>query len=225
MKFNERLYVGNAEATPMSVMCNLGYRMPGNATIMTNVKPNMKQVIAYECGYDGKMMRYFMGYVESYKQINQGQYSLFCRELVGALRNPLPVSIQHTTLKELLAQVTIMTGLEFVSLDTDYMNTPVPHVINHGTGFALLDSLGDSFDIPKYLWQQMGDGRIFVGSWLDSMWYNRNIPIAYDLISQASINTVEVPCMPQLRPGVMVNGQRVRTIQQNKNKMLLTWMD
>ncbi len=67
--------------------------------------------------------------------------------------------------------------------------------------------------------------RIFVGSWLDSMWHERNIPIAYELISQASINTVEVPCMPMLRPGVMVNGQRVRTIQQNKNKMLLTWMD
>lgn len=225
MKFNERLYVGNTEAIPMSVMCNLGYRMPGTATIMTNVKPNMQQVIAYECGYDGKMMRYFMGYVESYKQINQGQYSLFCRELVGALRNPFPVSIQHITLKDLLTQITTITGLDFVSLDKDYMNTPVPYVINHGTGFALLDSLGDSFDIPKYLWQQMGDGRIFVGSWLDSMWYNRNIPIAYDLISQASINTVEVPCMPQLRPGVMVNGQRVRTIQQNKNKMLLTWMD
>lgn len=225
MKFNERLYVGNTEAIPMSVMCNLGYRMPGNATIMTNIKPNMKQMVAYECGYDGKMMRYFMGYVESYKQINQEQYSLFCRELIGVLRNPLPISIQHVTLKALLEYVTTITGLEFVLPEADYTNTPAPYVINHSTGFALLDSLGDSFDIAKYVYQQMGDGRVFVGSWLDSLWCDRNIPIAYELISQASINTVEVPCMPMLRPGVMVNGQRVRSIQQNKNKMLLTWMD
>ncbi|TOG35883.1 hypothetical protein CGJ02_26735, partial [Vibrio parahaemolyticus] len=80
-------------------------------------KPSMREIVAYECGYNGKLVRWFMGYVESYKQINSDTYSLFCRELSAVLRNSLPLAMQHKTLTDVLNRVTQITGLHFVIPD------------------------------------------------------------------------------------------------------------
>lgn len=224
MKLNERLFIGNQEAKPIDVVCNLAYRSPGTATILTNIQPNMKQLVAYECGYNNTLTRWFMGYVESYKQINQGAYSLFCRELSAALRNTLPLAIQHATLTDVLSTVTTITGLQFVTPDNDYVKTPAPYIINHGTGYTLLDDLGDVYGIKKYTWQQQGDGRIFVGSWSDSLWNGRNIPIPHQYLENAQNNSAQIPMNPLLRPGVLINGQRVRNIELHKEKMQIQWM-
>lgn len=224
MKLVERLYLGDSEAKIIDTVCSLAYRSPGTATILTDRAPNMQQVIAYECGYDNTIIRYFMGYVESYKQINNNVYSLFCRELSAALRQSLPLSIQHVTLRDVLSRITTVTGLQFVIPDQDYTNTPAPHVISQSTGYALMDNLGDVFNIDSYIWQQQGDGRIFVGSWKDSTWNGKNIPVPHQFIENAQINTAQIPMHPTLRPGIMINGQRVRNIELNKTKMQITWM-
>lgn len=224
MKFNERLYLGNQIAEAASVTALLSYRNPGSAQIVTNTQPTMNEVVAYEFGYDNTLARWFMGYVDSYTQLNNGQYSLFCRELTGTFRNPLPVFGQHLTLAELLAKISAKTALTFITPDEDYTRTIAPYICNHGTGYALLDSLGDIFNIKRYMWQQQGDGRIYVGSWDHSFWYGRNIILPYEQIEAASMDAAIIPANPLLRPGVLINGQRVRNIQQNSNKMVITWM-
>lgn len=224
MKLNQRLYIGKDEAKINDIICNLAYRSPGTATIVTNIEPNMHQVIAYECGYNNTLTRWFMGYVQSYKQVNNDTYSLFCRELSAILRNALPLAMQHKTLTEVLNVVTEITGLQFVIPDQDYAKTPAAYIINHNTGYSLMDSLGDTYSIERYTWQQQGDGRIFVGSWHDSIWNGRDIPIPHHYINKAQIDSAEIPMNPLLRPGVTINGQRVRNIQLHREKMQITWM-
>lgn len=224
MKLCERLYIGQNEAKVTDIVCNLAYRSPGTASIVTNIKPTMQQVIAYECGYNNSLTRWFMGYVQSYKQINDNTYSLFCRELSAILRNSLPLAIQHKTLIELLNIVTEITGLQFVIPAKDYAKTPAAYIVNHSTGYTLMDSLGDTYGIERFTWQQQGDGRIFVGSWNDSAWNGRDIPIPHQFVNKAQIDSAQIPMNPLLRPGVMINGQRVRNIQLHKEKMQITWM-
>lgn len=224
MKLNERLYIGKDEAKAIDVVANLNYRSPGTATIVTDTQPNMRQIVAYECGYNGKLMRWFMGYVESYKQINSNVYSLFCRELSAGLRNSLPLAMQHKTLIEVINRVTEITGLQFIIPDRDYAKTPAAHIINHATGYTLMDDLGDVYGIDRYMWQQQGDGRIFVGSWYDSPWYGKNIPLPHDYINNAQTNSAQIPMNPLFRPGMLINGERVRTIELNKSKMQIQWM-
>ncbi len=224
MKFNERLYIGSKQVEPISWNGLLSYRNPGTAQVVTNEKPTMQEIIAYEFGYDNRLTRWFTGYVDSYTQLNDGKYSLFCRELTGTFRNPLPLFDQHLTLTELLTKIAARTALHFITSDEDYTRTIAPYICNHGTGYALLDSLGDVYNIDRYMWQQQGDGRIYVGSWNQSVWYGRNIALPYNQIETASMDTAIISANPLLRPGVLINGQRIRNIQQNKEKMVITWM-
>lgn len=224
MRLTERLYLGKNEVEPVDVLCNLSYRNPGTATVVVKTKPQLKQIVAYELGYDGKLTRYFMGYVESFKEMGDGRYSLFCRELSAFLRHSLPVFAQHWTLAELLASVTSMTGLTFVVPDRDYAKTPAPFIVNHATGYALMDALGDVFGIERYLWQQMGDGRIFVGSWNDSMWAGKVVPVPAQYLKNAQADSAQIPTLPALRPGALVNGVRVRDVELHKEKMQIQWM-
>ncbi|GEK13208.1 hypothetical protein [Aliivibrio fischeri] len=224
MKLNERLYVGNEEASVISANCYLSYKNPGAANIVTNKEPKVGQIIAYECGYNNNLIRWFTGYVESYRQVNTGEYSFFSRELSAILRHDLPVSYQHITLSGLLGAISDITGLEFVTPEKEYVHKSVPYVVNQNQGYALMDNIGKLFNIKRYVWQQQGNGKIFVGSWNDSMWAETNIPLPEKLIENASIDGANIPLLPALRPGAIVNGQRVRNIQQQQSRMDITWM-
>lgn len=225
MNVNERLYIGNATASVIKASCKLTYRMPGSATFITDVEPNMQQMIAYEFGYNHQLVRWFTGYVESYQETGKNQYTLFCRELVGVFRYRFPVSMQHVTLLSLTKELEVITGLTIMVPNVDYSETPAPHIINLDTGYALLDSLGAAYSINDYFWQQQGDGRLYIGSWKDSAWSKmKNIPLPPEVIKLSGINAIKIPAIPQLRPGVIINNNRVRSIELENSYMVVTWM-
>lgn len=224
LKFSERLYIGHPEAELVSASCLLSYQTPGSANIITKTQPTVGSILAYECGYNNKLTRYFTGYIESFREINDNQYSIFARELSGLLRKPLPMTLQHVTLPMVLEHITSITGLQFTVPERDYSTTVAPYVINHSTGYALLDQLGNVFDIERYTWQQLGNGHIFVGSWYDSAWAQTNIPLPTSMFEDLMLNRATIPLLPKLRPGVSLNGQRVRSITTNSSKMVIEWM-
>ncbi|MEC4728858.1 hypothetical protein HWQ46_25415 [Shewanella sp. D64] len=224
MKHNERLYIGNAESDCISATCYLSFRNPGTASIITDIEPKIGQIMAYECGFNGELTRWFTGYVESYRAINEQTYSIFCRELSAMMRHNMPVFLQHATLEDVLNGLNAKTGLDFVIPDKAYRVTPAPCITNHGNGYSLMDSLGAVFDIDRYVWQQQGNGTVFVGSWDDSLWANKNLPVPTSMIENASMDLATLPLIPALRPGAIVNGQRIRNIQLNKDTMVVTWM-
>ncbi|MCD9474077.1 hypothetical protein [Photobacterium phosphoreum] len=224
MKLNERLYLGNQQGVVISAHCYLTYKSPGTAQIVTDIEPKVGQIIAYECGYNNALQRWFTGYIESYKEVNNNEFTLFARELTGLLRHPLPLYYQHITLTGLLEQITDRTGIEFVVPDKDYATAVAPYIINCQQGYALMDNLGSIFGINKYIWQQQGNGKVFVGSWSDSIWANANIPIPANMLTNIGIEGATIAMIPALRPGVIINGQRIRNIELQKDKMTITWI-
>ncbi|MEF1204327.1 hypothetical protein [Photobacterium damselae] len=224
MKLNERLYLGNTLSHVVSASCYLTYKSPGSAIIVTNSEPKVGQIIAYECGYNNDLERWFTGYVESYKEVASNEFSIFARELTALLRKPLQLYHQHISLQQLLQTITTKTGLQFVVPDKDYAKNIAPYIVNNGNGYALFDNLGHVFGIQKYVWQQQGNGKIFVGSWLDSIWANVNIPVPANMLTDVSIDSATINMIPALRPGVVINGQRVRNIELKNDKMTLTWI-
>ena len=224
MNFVERLYVGKDAVQVSDAIVELRWRQAGSAQFTTTKEPDIKKIVAYEVGFKNDLTRVFVGYIESYRQRADNQYRVFCRELAGRLREPLLISMQHPTLENLLEVVQQKTGLTFILPDSDYSIRKVPYTVNHGTGYNLLDSIGRTWNIRKYFYQQSGDGRIFVGSWLDCVWSKNPFSVPAKIFAQVGQHEAVLPVLPQLRPGAVINEQRIRTIKIEQHKMLVSWV-
>ncbi|MCY1458811.1 hypothetical protein D9M71_762260 [compost metagenome] len=89
-----------------------------------------------------------------------------------------------------------------------------------------MDSLARVFDIPDFIWQQQGDGEVFVGSWTDSYWGARDpLHLPLELFDAYQGNqSATVAALPGLRPGAIINpGERVTSVMFAGNQMALRW--
>ena len=170
---------------------------------------------------------YFLGVIEK-KHHSNGKWFLTCRELIGALSFPAPMAIRFATVKDVLTQLSTL-GLEFVypidfTNGHDYVNNPVPGFHHHGTGISALRSLGKTYQIPDYIFQQRPDGKIFVGSWHDSRWPAAAVnDFSEHPIKVKSANSGELVVIPKLRPGLKLNGRYIREVTLSGNKQGVTW--
>lgn len=96
------------------------------------------------------------------------QQILVCRELAAILANPLPLNLRHFDLRGVLAAISSKTGLCFRVPERPYAQTKAPLFYSLASGYLAMDSLAQVFSIPDFIWQQQGDGEVFVGSWADS---------------------------------------------------------
>ncbi|HGD3318315.1 TPA: hypothetical protein ACI4AV_000383 [Proteus mirabilis] len=136
-----------------------------------------------------------------------------------------PCSFQHPTLKQITDYLKEHSGLHFVLPNAEYVNTPIPHYTHNGTGYQLLNSLGKVFNIPDYVWYQTPDGDVFVGSWADSFWKDKNVEIDNQFSSeQRAGNQMTIPMVQSLRPGVKVNDKRLERVALDNDNMTLTWI-
>ncbi|WP_150142893.1 hypothetical protein [Candidatus Enterovibrio escicola] len=88
----------------------------------------------------------------------------------------------------------------------------------------MLDAVGAAFSIKDFIWQQNGDGKIFVGSWADSFWANKPVTIPSHICNpHISHKTVTVPCTPHFKPGVLVNKRRLVTVEHIGTESVITW--
>ncbi|MEI9742736.1 hypothetical protein [Enterobacter ludwigii] len=183
------------------------------------------QLVRFDLGTGDTTYRWFTGYVERCGPAEKGFKRLFVRELAGTLLQQWPVSMQHPTLRDVCRQVESLTGLRFYIPDAGYSDIKIPHFKSGGTGLALINSLGAAFSIPDYCWQQMGDGVIYVGGYGDSRFASSPVDIPEDFIKAGSGgNTLQMGLIPAIRPGVIVNGQRISAVEIKDGGMLLSWI-
>jgi hypothetical protein len=178
--------------------------------------------VEYAAGYaqHGSVTQIFLGYVDSVTSINAKQSQIYCRELVGALAFNVLISLRHPDLQTVLAEVTEQTGLTFSIPDKDYCTKQIPNFVSHGSGLHILDSIGKAFEIDDYVYQQHGDGVIYVGSWQDSRWQGLDLDIPdHHFSEQVGGNSARMVISPALRPGVMLNGWRVKRCEYQGNFM------
>lgn len=202
----------------------LNLRQPGKASFKINGTAAVNDLVTLDVGYHPTMVRYFVGWVESVNQINDDQQLIVCRELAASLDRMLPVSLRRVGMKDVLAVLGDVTGLKFRVPDADYSSRLTPHFCHVGGGYHLMDSLGDVFGVDDYIWQQQGNGEVFVGSWADSFWATRPVPIPAKILDgHFSAGSSKIPMVPRLRPGVYITGRGYLTSLQLLNgEMVLT---
>lgn len=199
---------------------------PGRATFRVRATEALSGAVRLDVGYtaQGRMQAFFLGYVESSHTVDATQQRLMCRELTGALYARVPLAMRHPTLRDVLGSYASATGLVFTVPEKAYADRAVACFQAVGSGVHGLASLGDVFGISEYVWQQQGDGRVFVGSWADSRWASRPVTIAERWFKNIGADGGKVlPAMPPLRPGALVNGCRVRTLQLKGHEMVIKW--
>ncbi len=183
------------------------------------------KMVRLDIGYDGLVLRWFTGFVERSQPAENGASRLFVRELIGVFDKLWPCSFQHPTLRQITDWMTEQSGLEIAPpASADYADKPIPHFTHNGTGYQLLASLGRAFSITDYVWYQLPDGAVFTGAAAHSLFAGKPVEIPSEF-SQASAggNSMVVPMIQSLRPGVEVNGQRLSQVRLENDDMAITW--
>lgn len=182
------------------------------------------KLVRLDLGLNDITYRYFTGYVERCGAAENGYRRLFVRELVGGFSLDLPVSLQHPTLRDVCNAITAKTHLDFVLPDADYARTPIPHFKNAGSGYLLLERLGEVFNIPDYCWYQLPDGTLYAGSYEHSRFADHPVSMPWDYAKGGSSgNAITMAFIPAIRPGVIFNGHRITQVEASDAEMTLRW--
>jgi len=182
------------------------------------------KLVRLDVGYTDLVLRWFTGYVERSQPAENGFQRLFVRELVGVFERLWPCSFQHPTLRDVASWLTEHSGLTFSVPDADYSDRPIPHFTHSGTGYQLLDNLGRAFGITDYVWYQLPDGGVYVGGAEKALFADRPIEIPHEFSQGAAGgNSMTLPVVQSLRPGVELNGERVTKVHLQNDTMAVSW--
>ncbi len=205
---------------------SLDIKRPAKGIFTVQADKKLTGIVSFAIGYNSQQLtQWFLGYIESSTALDKKQQRIVARELGGVLQHPQFLNLRHVTIKDILNTISDNTGLNFVVGEGDYSQTTIPYFYSMGNGFHCLDSLGKSFGIERYFWQQEASNNIFVGSWSDSHWSKKSLDLDNKWLSDFGVGErATLPALPQLRPGVYLKGLGcVDTIRLKEASMLLTW--
>ncbi|WP_449549580.1 hypothetical protein [Lelliottia nimipressuralis] len=225
MKPIKRLYLSTDEIhlADASLVLELNSCGRGFITAQTTQDYTGK-LVRLDVGYTDLVLRWFTGYVERSQPAENGFQRLFVRELVGVFERLWPCSFQHPTLRKVANWLTEHSGLTFSVPDADYSDRRVPHLTHSGTGYQLLDNLGKAFGITDYIWYQLPDGSVYVGGAEKALFADRPVEIPHEFSQGvAGGNSMTLPVVQSVRPGVQLNGERVTKVHLENDTMAVTW--
>lgn len=229
MKLDRRLTIGQTEYHVIEERVLLVLNDAGTAQFLIDGKGdtiNEGSAVAFDIGYASHetMSQLFLGYVEQSVKVDSRRVRLFCREWAHVLKARLPLSLRHPTLKDVLTAMHAATGLNFALPEQKYSTTKVPHFDNVGNGYQAIRTLGRVFKIDDVIWQQQGQGVIYVGSWADSRWPDRAVTFPESLFkAHLSSKSAEIAAIESLRPGVLMNNRRLTRVEFSGSTMIITW--
>lgn len=197
----------------------------GFITVKTDQPCEGAEVIFHLGDFD-HYHQWFKGYVEEAQNAENGFKRLFIRENVAIFEKNFNFSYRHITLIELCQRLSQATGFEvYCPEDQPYSQAPIAQFTHKGSGFQLLQNVGRQFQIEDFIWQQFPDGSVFVGSWEQSPWQDDETQVEIDTaqtLEQAS-NFLEIPINAEIRPGCIVNGQRINKVTLQGDIYKLEW--
>lgn len=212
-KLTKVLTIGGKAVELNTDQVRLALSTPGRAAFTVNTTEPLKGLVVFSLGYDPQnLVQYFCGMIENSFQIDKKQQSVFCREYTAVLNHILPLSLRNVSLNQVLAAISQETGLQFVTPGQDYTIKKAPAFISMGNGYHVMDTLARIYRIPRMIWQQQGDGKVYVGSWDHSYWAGKAVELPVEMQASTGVaNSAKIPAMPLLRPGVDLGGGRIAT--------------
>lgn len=225
MKLNKRIRVNGEERKLAKEQVILELSAGGRATFVIEGNVSKHSLITFDIGYQSDYKVYFDGFVTRAQPAQNGYTKVIARERSGLLAARYPVSIQHPTASEVLEQLSFDTGLNFVFPDSaEYMTTRIANFTSQGSGYQLLNNLGRAFNINDFCWYQQTDGSIFVGSYADSRWATRAVDLPDNLtVGHMGGQSMTVSVLPSVRPGVIINGNRITEVHFENTDSTLYW--
>lgn len=225
MKPIKRLYLSTDEIhiADASMVLELNSCGRGFITAETTTDYTGK-LVRLDVGYTDLILRWFTGYVERSQPAENGFQRLFVRELVGVFERMWPCSFQHPTLRSVASWLEENSGITVTVPDAEYTDKPIPHFTHSGTGYQLLDNLGKAFGVTDYIWYQLPDGALYVGGAEKALFADRPVDIPTEFSQgTAGGNSMTLPLVQSLRPGVEMNGERVTKVHLQNDTMAVTW--
>ncbi|EBQ9308982.1 hypothetical protein DLR40_18030 [Salmonella enterica subsp. enterica serovar Newport] len=225
MKPVKRLYLSTDEIhlADASLVLELNNCGRGFITAQTTTDYTGK-LVRLDVGYSGLLLRWFTGYVERSQPAENGYQRLFVRELAGVFERMWPCSFQHPTLRDVAGWLEENSGISIAVPDVLYSDKPIPHFTHNGTGYQLLNNLGRAFSITDYIWYPLPDGSLYVGGAEKALFAGRPVEIPAEFSQgTAGGNSMTLPVIQSLRPGVDVNGERVTKVHLTNDTMTITW--
>lgn len=225
MKPIKRLYLSTDEIHLADASLVLELNSCGRGFITAGTTQDYTgKLVRLDVGYTDLVLRWFTGYVERSQPAENGFQRLFVRELVGVFERLWPCSFQHPTLRDVASWLTEHSGLTFSVPDAGYSDRPIPHFTHSGTGYQLLDNLGKAFGVTDYVWYQLPDGGVYVGGAGKALFADRPVEIPHEFNQGAAGgNSMTLPLVQSLRPGVDLNGERVTKVHLQNDTMAVTW--
>ncbi|WP_028681534.1 hypothetical protein [Pseudomonas chlororaphis] len=227
MKLHKVLAINSVPVVMVKDDVRLDMKSPGRATFTIQSPAPVKGLVTLDIGYnEAPLQRHFIGYVERCSAANSIEQVLFCRELAAILANPLPLNLRHVDLRAVLGAISEQTGLRFRVPEQPYASVRAPFFYSLAAGYQAMDSLGRVFNIPDFIWQQQGNGEVFVGSWADSFFGTRPpLQLPTELFDGYQGNqSAMVAALPGLRPGATINqGERITSVTLSDNQMGIRW--
>ncbi|WP_312156363.1 hypothetical protein [Lelliottia nimipressuralis] len=226
MKTTTALYIGRELAAVADYNLVLELSGCGRGFITAeSVTDCTGQLVRLDLGMGDTTYRWFTGFVERCGPAENGYKRLFVRELVGALQMKCALSLQHPTLREVCDALGQITGLTITTPERDYAAARIPHFKSAGTGYLAVEGLGAAFSVPDFCWYQLPDGSVFVGSYADSRFAGMPVSLPEEYASSgAAGNSIQMGLVPAIRPGVVVNGQRITKVEATNSEMRLSWV-
>jgi len=225
MKLIKELYINDKPAGLVREHVFLDISTPGRADFTVRSASPLSGIVHMVIGDAGRNSRvdFFTGFIVRSATVDGAQQRIFCRELSAVLWATIPVSIRNVSMTDILGVYARKTGLTFVKVGKAYATTPCPVFQTVASGIHGLDSLGKVFNIPNFIWQQQGDGNIFAGAWDDSRWSGKPFSINESFFQDVQLDgTKTLQAVPGLRPGVMLNGQYITSLQLKEHFMVVT---
>jgi len=225
MKLQRNLIINKQTYNPVNVDVRLNLSSPARASFTVQKKPTQKGLVQFFLGYNRfKRHTFFTGFIDRITPIDENHTKVFTRELSSVLALDLPIALRNVSLREVLNYVTEKTSLTFILPQKFYVDTKAPDFVSLGSGYLLMDEIANVYQINDYIWQQRKDGKIYVGSWQDSHWAKNQISVAPKLFTKQLANqSATLPIIPAIRPGALINNNRITSVIINDKDMVISW--
>lgn len=224
MKLINNLLINDVGFQLSSFDVRLFEDLPGNASFIVVSDEKPSGVVTFKMGYVGRAAYWvFIGYIEKCIQHSSSSWAITCKEFSNALQIDCAISLVHCTLTDVLNELHRLTKISFVIGEGDYSSLKVPRFQSSGSGFDVCQSIQQVFDIDDFIVQQQGDGSVFIGSWSDAFWSDKPVDVDSQFHVDSWANKTVLPIIPAIRPGCILNGERVKSVRHHESKMMVTY--
>jgi hypothetical protein len=225
MKLEKRLYIAGEEYPLAANRVSLKLSLGGKAifTFAADSAPRRLDLVRFDIGYEHNLSPFFAGYIDKVHPAENGFYTMTVKENAGILSQRWPVSLEHPTAIDVLNRLSELTGLDFKYPDADYMTRVIPNFVHQGNGYQCLSQLAQAVGIDDFIWFQDSDQQVFFGAYQDSHFYHKSMTIPREFTSRQNGDSVTFVAYPMLRPGRVVNGNRMTRVDLNEDEMTAWW--